>query len=168
MGKNMLSIHHDSLSPWAKDCSGFPSPARYWWDHRLCLKLQRGKTTGILLEGHAFFFCVWTYHHGYGFGDLEGATKNHPQENKMWSAFGISSARLTWQMDLEAVYRLTMSKNRPHKNTKPGQIEMKYAESLMLMMTWFKRRYQQYAVMLHMTTIILMKVTMVCPTVLCV
>lgn len=41
------------------------------------------------------FSGVWTCHCGYGFGDLEGATKNHPQENKMWSAFGISSARLT-------------------------------------------------------------------------
>lgn len=71
---------------------GFPFFAAFF-----CVELQNGKTTEILMEGHPVFcfFFVLKYHYGYGFGDLEGATKNHPQENNMWSAFGISSAGLT-------------------------------------------------------------------------
>lgn len=72
----------------------FPAPhdtdgiIAYVWSSKV------GKQRGFFWKD-MHFFCVWTYHHGYGFGDLEGATKNHPQENNMCSAFGISSARLT-------------------------------------------------------------------------
>lgn len=95
--------------PWKKTCCSsmmipcrlgqriapvFPAPhdtdgiVAYVWSSNV------GKQRGFFWKD-MHFFCVWTYHHGYGFGDLEGATKNHPQENNMCSAFGISSARLT-------------------------------------------------------------------------
>ena len=124
--------------PWKKTCCSsmmipcrlgqriapvFPAPhdtdgiIAYVWSSNV------GKQRGFFWKDMHFFLRLdiptWLWFWRSGRGHKKSSTRKQHVVG-MWHIFGKAH---------------TMSKNRPPKNNKPGQIEMKYAESLMLMMT---------------------------------